>query len=688
MSKCAHNRKANHPDQLVFYKMTLRRASAPISLSFPEVPDFKDYLARCDLFCRCSPQLQSRLVKSFHFRHYSRGDVLIEEGQRATTLYVLLKGQVEVVSDRYEAVLAELGPGMIFGEIGAVFGVKRTARVVAKTDGLVAVISRAALKQVLGQDKHIWNQIKGLAAIRYRSMHRTAEVQVQLSAEEKQQALASSHALSQLPNEVLQNLALLSEAHAFDAEEIVEFFSGRTRHLLYIVKEGQVELNAEEATVIKAGDSFVNYDEKIDFAKALTDKTILIALEVELAAPLLAEDIANQIFKTSNLTRHIDANSSFTAAIAHHGPADLAAVVNPAQFSTKRRNSEPVFLDSAMVNNPEVEIEREAVADAVLKAETIDTDTDEELKVLLLNAGIVVPETSTLLHDGRLNLNPIKNELSDGLLIAIVTLLGSELSSLNLADCHRLTSRGVLAVWLHCPQLVRVSLQGCWNLDNLALSTLSRSKCAATLKELDLSHCARFTPKVLEDLGAAGMQLTKLNLSYCKGFNDLTLPVLSQFADSLRHLQMRRCLGVTDASFEAVFGLKFPELRFVDLSENPFLTDASITCLLNLAPNASNLNLSFCTGLKGVFLIHHASLPKLLHLNLSHVSEIDGSICSRLGQVCGQLEELHLDGCGKIDDDSVRSLMNDLIKLRRFSVNSCPQVDQNTVDLISLQYEQ
>lgn len=668
--------------------MSLRRVSAPVSLSFPEVPEFKDYLARCDLFSRCSPALQLKLSQSFHFRHFGRGEVLIEEGHRATTLYVLLKGQVDVVSDRFEAVLAELGPGMIFGEIGAIFGVKRTARVVARTAGMVAYISRTDLKAVLGPERHIWSQIKGLAAVRYRSMHRIDEPAT-LSAEEKQTALAASHALAHVPDELLQKLAILGEVFVFDSEEIIEFFSGRTRHLLYIVKEGQVELHLADGAsikVLKAGDSFVNYDDTIDFAKALTDNTILVGLEVEQAAPLLEEDLACKVFKTADLTRHIDANSSFTSAIAHHGPIDLAAVINPAQFSTRRRNSEPVFLDRALFSHPAVELQREEVPKVVLNAGSIATEHDEELKALLLNAGIVFSETRTLLHDGRLNLTPIRNELTDGLLIAIVSLLGKELNSLNLTNCHRLTSRGVLAVWLHCHKLVRVNLKGCWNLDNLALSTLSRSECATTLKELDLSHCSRFTPKVLDDLGSAGAKLTKLNISYCKGFNDLTWPVLSQFADSLRHLQMRRCLGVTDASFEAVFGIKFPELGYVDLSECPFLTDAAVTCLIGLAPNISNLNLSFNTGLKGAFLIHCTSLPTLRQLNLSHVTEVDDAICSRIGQVCSQLEELHLDGCVKVDDSSIKGLLNDLVKLRSFTVDSCPQVDQNTLDLIALKY--
>lgn len=675
--------------------MSLRRRSAPHTLSFVQVPGFEDYLARCDLFSRCSPALQNELSRHFHFRHFNPGEVLIEEGQKATTLYVLLKGQVDVISDRYESVLAQLGPGMVFGEIGAIFGVKRTARVVTRSNGLVAVISRADLKAVLKDHRQIWNHIKGLAAARYRSMHKIkASDKVDLT--EKETTLVKAPAFKNIPLEIISDLGVLAEAYIFSKDEVVDFFSGRSRHLMYIVKEGQVALHSAgdgDMRILTECDSFLNYDEEVDFAKAITDETMLLALEVEIAAPIFIqkdqEALGNALFHTSDLTRHIDANSSFSTAIAEHGPRDMAVIVNPAQFSIKRRNSAPVFNDQALFEQRPFVPELVPVDENILKTDSIDTETDEDLKDLLLNAGIVVPEEVSLLHQGRLNLSPLRNDLTDGLLLAIVAMTGSKLTTLNLTNCHRLSSRGVLAVWLHCPKLVRVSLQGCWNLDNLALATLGKSPCATTLQDLDLSHCSRITAKAFEDFNGTPLALTRLNLSYCKGLDDKTWPALMQFSKSLRHLQLRRCMGITDASFEAIFGMKFNALESVDLSECPFLTDASVTSLLGFAPNLKNLQLAFDTGIKGAFLIHVTDLSHLRTLNLSHITDrLDGSICSRISQVCPNLEELHLDGCTAMDDDSVRNMLANLVHLQRFSMQSCPQLDDSTVELISLKYEQ
>ena len=79
---------------------------------------------------------------------------------------------------------------------------------------------------------------------------------------------------------------------------------------------------------------------------------------------------------------------------------------------------------------------------------------DSDLKALLLNAGNhCAPDNVTLLFDGRLTLTSVKNELTDSLLLAIVSVIGDDVKVLNLTCCHLLTSQGVSAIWLRCPQL-------------------------------------------------------------------------------------------------------------------------------------------------------------------------------------------------------------------------------------------
>lgn len=678
-------------------KMSLRRRSEPAAPALHVIPGFRDHLSRSDLFSVCSGRMQERLLQQFHFRHFHAGELLIESGSRANTLFVLLKGHVQVISDKYEAVLAELGPGMFFGEIGALFGVRRTASVVSKTAGLLAVINRAALKEALGEDRVLWNHVKGIAASRYRAVTVLGRATAApLDHEMKLKVLTRVDSFNSLPPSTLHELAGLAEVRVCSQDEIVDFFSPQTRHVLYVVADGTVKLYNMDNTMrtCAVGDMFVSYDVELDFAKSLADVTTLLVLDAEQTAAVFAavEDARVQeqgarILRTTHLTDHVDANSSLTTRLAHEMP-QISAIVNPAQFSRQRRNSTPIFTDQGQVNCADFVGTRETLPAQVTRvAESIADDAS--LKRLLLNAGIPAPDSMTLYHAGRLNLAPVAAEMTDGLLLLLVSLLGERVTTLNLTGCHRLTSSGVLGVWLHCPRLAKISLQGCWNLDDRALSTVNRIETVnietAELREIDVSHCWRLTSKALTLLGP--LPLVSLDLSYCKGLDDRTWPAISQFAPTLRRLHLRRCLGVTDASIEGVFGISFPQLEVLDLSECPLLTDASIATLLSLAPGLRQLQLAFDTGVTGAFLIHCRRLPHLRLLDLSHMSAtVNVEFCNRLVEACSELEELRLDGCMRLDDDTVSLLMARLDKLKRLSLHGCTQLSQDTLDIASLRY--
>ena len=294
-----------------------------------------------------------------------------------------------------------------------------------------------------------------------------------------------------------------------------------------------------------------------------------------------------------------------------------------------------------------------------------------------------MPESVPLFFDGRLILTSLKSELTDSLLLAIVAAMGEGVKVLNLSDCHLLTSQGVSAMWLRCPQLLKVSLKGCWNLDDSALSTLARCPCSETLKDLNLAHCVRMTPKMFSFINPG---ISRLDISYCKSLDDRTWPDLIQFSQSLSSLKLKRCLGITDNSFEGTFGAHFNELELLDLSECAFLTDSAVSSILSAAPNLRNLNLSLATSLKGSFLLHHNSLPNLRILNFSHLKDVvNENFCLRLTKVCYNLEEIYLDGCSQIDDDSLTPL-NNLINLRVLSLNDCPQVSPGTLEILNLKY--
>ena len=77
------------------------------------------------------------------------GEVIIREGETDNSLYILLAGLAEVRKGRQLVALLEKGD--VFGEIGFLYAVKRTASVVATTDVLALKVNAALLEQMSEQ---------------------------------------------------------------------------------------------------------------------------------------------------------------------------------------------------------------------------------------------------------------------------------------------------------------------------------------------------------------------------------------------------------------------------------------------------------------------------------------------------------------------------------------------------------
>jgi len=91
---------------------------------------------RMDQVSRSLPELVSM--------RYDAGATIIQQGEPAESFYIITEGQVEVVSHRIDGpdvLLAELGNGEWFGEIGLLLGRPRTATVRAKPNSEVRLIA-------------------------------------------------------------------------------------------------------------------------------------------------------------------------------------------------------------------------------------------------------------------------------------------------------------------------------------------------------------------------------------------------------------------------------------------------------------------------------------------------------------------------------------------------------------------
>jgi len=97
----------------------------------------------------------TQLLQVSERKSYKPGDVLIQEGQKQTALFVIVKGEVKVQRD-HEGFAIELSrhtTGEIFGDMSFIEGQAASASVVAGDEEVLAfVITHAHVAQLMGQN--------------------------------------------------------------------------------------------------------------------------------------------------------------------------------------------------------------------------------------------------------------------------------------------------------------------------------------------------------------------------------------------------------------------------------------------------------------------------------------------------------------------------------------------------------
>lgn len=105
-----------------------------------QAPPDTELLAGISIFAPLAPSSVEGLAKASEHRRLAAGTVVVTEGDPADEFFVILEGEVEVTHDGQ--VLRREGPGEVFGEIGLLRAVPRTATVTAATDVELLVLGR------------------------------------------------------------------------------------------------------------------------------------------------------------------------------------------------------------------------------------------------------------------------------------------------------------------------------------------------------------------------------------------------------------------------------------------------------------------------------------------------------------------------------------------------------------------
>ena len=115
-----------------------------------------------------NPSLEN-LLKFSHRKSYSAKKIIIHEGDVSNSLYYIIEGSVSVLAESEtgeEIILGQLNQGDFFGEAGLFdFDTgdegKRTARIISRSDSVIAEISYTQFKQIVSEDPAVMFLLTG-----------------------------------------------------------------------------------------------------------------------------------------------------------------------------------------------------------------------------------------------------------------------------------------------------------------------------------------------------------------------------------------------------------------------------------------------------------------------------------------------------------------------------------------------
>ena len=130
--------------------------------------DHVDQLAETSFFVDASPDSLRTVAATGNERELVRGDVLFEEGDPPTALYLVLRGRIAIAMssqvDRRESLVALMEPGDLFGELGLLDDGPRSARARALEPSAVLEVPFEPVREMFDTEPRLlWNVTRLLA---------------------------------------------------------------------------------------------------------------------------------------------------------------------------------------------------------------------------------------------------------------------------------------------------------------------------------------------------------------------------------------------------------------------------------------------------------------------------------------------------------------------------------------------
>jgi CRP-like cAMP-binding protein len=161
---------------------TIHVETKPQETAFDEhVNAVTERLNKVDIFAPLSDEETERLAESSKVRVYAPGEAIVRMGQEGTSMFVIMRGSVEVNIAHAGAtkVINKLGENDFFGEMSLLTGEPRTATVIAVEETEVLKISKDSIKPIFEANPELVSSVGEMIEERRELLHSLAEKAIQ-----------------------------------------------------------------------------------------------------------------------------------------------------------------------------------------------------------------------------------------------------------------------------------------------------------------------------------------------------------------------------------------------------------------------------------------------------------------------------------------------------------------------------
>ena len=132
-----------------------------------EARELIELLSKCDLLRHLPPEGVEGILPFVRKRHIDTGEILFRAGEPGDALYIVAKGQVEVLAPAQDPAearsIARLGEGAAFGEMALISGHARTATVRAVEGTDLIQIAKDDFHKLIANDRQLATAVRRLS---------------------------------------------------------------------------------------------------------------------------------------------------------------------------------------------------------------------------------------------------------------------------------------------------------------------------------------------------------------------------------------------------------------------------------------------------------------------------------------------------------------------------------------------